>query len=392
LPHVSKKAASFTESVIREMSRRVAAVDGLNLAQGFPDFDPPAELIEAAARALRDGYNQYSVTWGSPSFRAAIAEKVTRFNRIPTDADKNVTVTCGSTEAMIATMLAVIDPGDQVIIFEPFYENYGPDAILAGAEPAYVRLRPPTYDFDPDELRRAAGPRTRAIIVNTPHNPTGKVFTRTELEAIRDVAVEHDAVVITDEIYEHILYDDREHVSPGSIDGLGDRTVTISGLSKTYSVTGWRLAYAIAPESLSGAIRKTHDFLTVGAPHPLQEAGAVALRLPDAYYAGLAGDYARRRDLLGGILEDAGFVCHWPGGAYYFMTDVRPLAADLGVPEAEVGRLAYRLIDEIGLAGVPGTSFYRQGADGAPYLRFTFSKKDDTLSLARGRLDRLRPA
>lgn len=385
---VSKKAASFTESVIREMSRRVAAVGGLNLAQGFPDFDPPEELIEAAVRALRGGYNQYAVTWGTPNFRRAIAEKTTAFNKIPTDPDKNVTVTCGSTEAMIATMLAVLDPGDEVIVFEPFYENYGPDAILCGAAPRYVRMEPPHYRFDPDELRRACGARTKAIIVNTPHNPTGKVFTREELETIRDLAVEHDLLVLTDEIYEYILYDGREHVSPGSIEGLGDRTVTISGLSKTYSVTGWRLAYAVAPEAIAGAIRKTHDFLTVGAPHPLQEAGAEALRLPASYYEKLREDYGRRRAALLGVLREAGLLCFEPEGAYYVMTDVRPLLP--GASQEELATFAFRLVDEIGLAGVPGTSFYRNRADGAPYLRFTFSKKDATLEGARARLARLK--
>ncbi|HMD05163.1 MAG TPA: aminotransferase class I/II-fold pyridoxal phosphate-dependent enzyme, partial [Candidatus Binatus sp.] len=295
---ISAKTRLFTESVIREMTRRALKCGAVNLAQGFPDFAAPAEIKEAAKRAIDEEYNQYAITHGSPNFRRAIADKVRSYNGIPCDPDRNITVTCGATEAMIATMLAVINPGDEVIVFEPFYENYGPDVILAGATPRYVALRDPDFSIDRAELEAAFGPRTKAIVINTPHNPSGKVFTRAELETIAALCQRHDTLAITDEIYEHIIYGGARHISIASLKGMADRTVTISGLSKTYSITGWRLAYAIASERITAAIRKVHDFLTVGAPHPLQEAGAVALRLPESFYAELTAMYERKRGAL----------------------------------------------------------------------------------------------
>src|SRR6201982_2609889 len=295
---VSTKTGYFTESVIREMTRRALKVGAVNLAQGFPDFPAPIELKQAAKRAIDEEFNQYAITHGSPNFRRAIADKVRAFNAVECDPDCNITVTCGATEAMIATMLAVINPGDEVIIFEPFYENYGPDVILAGATPRYVALRDPDFSIDRAELEAAFGPRTKAIVINTPHNPSGKVFTRAELEAIAALCRHYDTLAITAEIYEHIIYGGARHISIASLPGMAERTVTISGLSKTYSITGWRLAYTIACERLTSAIRKVHDFLTVGAPHPLQEAGAAALKLPDAFYADLAKMYERKRATL----------------------------------------------------------------------------------------------
>lgn len=382
-PLLSHKARQFTESVIRTMTLEARRHGAVNLSQGFPDFDPPEELIDAAAAALRDGKNQYAVTWGSPAFREAIARKVRTFNGIECDPDLDVTVTCGATEAMIATLLALVDPGDEVVTFDPFYENYGPDSILSGASPRYVPLREDAtgrFGFDPDELRAACGPRARAIILNTPHNPLGKVFTREELLQIANVAIDRDLFVVTDEIYEHILYGGRRHVSIATLPGMMERTVTISGASKTYSVTGWRLAWAIARPEIAAGIRKVHDFLTVGAPHPLQEAGAFALSLPDSYYARLAEDYDRKRRILLGYLREAGFRCHDPEGAYYVMTDIRDLGWDDDVA------LARHLVRDVGVAAVPGSSFYKDAALGRTKLRFTFTKRDETLHAAGERL------
>ncbi len=380
---VSHKTKFFTESVIREMTRRALASGAVNLAQGFPDFAAPSELKEAAKRAIDEEYNQYAITHGSPNFRAAIADKARSYNQIACDPDRNITVTCGATEAMVATMLAVINPGDEVVIFEPFYENYGPDVILAGATPKYVALRAPDFSIDRAELEAAFSPRTKAIVVNTPHNPTGKVFTRAELETIAALCNRFDTLAITDEIYEHIIYGGARHVSIATLPGMAERTVTISGLSKTYSVTGWRLAYAIAPEPVTAAIRKVHDFLTVGAPHPLQEAGATALRLPESFYANLAAMYERKRAALYAALSGAGLRCSAPAGAYYIM--------------AEIGHLGFRddfaaaafLLEEVGVAAVPGSSFYHRPELGRDLLRFTFSKSDDTIARAARRLTSL---
>ncbi len=379
----SSKAAAFTESVIRGMTQLCNQHGGINLAQGFPDFPAPKELKDAAKRAIDEDFNQYSVTWGAPALRQAIAASAQTFNKIPCDADKNVTVTCGSTEAMMATLLGIINPGDEVVIFEPFYENYGPDVIVTGARPVYVPLHEPDFTFDPAELRKAFGPRTKAVIVNTPHNPTGRVLGAEELDQIASLCDEFDCYCVTDEIYERIVYDGREHISIASLPGMSERTVTISGLSKTFSVTGWRVAYAIAPESVTGAIRKMHDFLTVGAPHPLQIAGAAALALPDGYYADLRRHYERRRGILVESLRAAGFECAEPEGAYYVMTDIRKFGF------ADDTTFAQWLVRDVGVAAVPGSSFYRKGKAGRQQIRFTFCKDDETLQEAGQRLKHL---
>jgi aspartate/methionine/tyrosine aminotransferase len=379
----SKKVAQFTESVIREMTRLAQLHDAVNLSQGFPDFPAPQALKDAACEAIQDNVNQYAVTWGARPLREAIAHEFTRRYAVPVVADEQVTVCCGSTEAMMATMLACVDPGDEVVVFEPFYENYGPDAILSGAEPRFVRLHPPDWSFDPDELKRAFNHRTRAIVINTPNNPTGKVFTRDELQLIADLCQQWDVIAISDEIYEHIIYDGLVHVPIASLPGMAERTVTINGLSKTYSVTGWRIGWAIAPPVLAGGIRKVHDFLTVGAAAPLQEAGAVALGLPDSYYTELAAGYLRRRDMLLGILERHGFTCYKPSGAYYIMTDV----SGFGVTD-DVDFARY-LVKDVGVATVPGSSFYRNPQDGATKIRFCYSKRDETMIEADRRLAKL---
>ncbi len=385
---ISERAGSFQESVIREMTRLHQIYGGVNLAQGFPDFDPPAEILDAACRALRDGFNQYAITWGTPRLREAVARHATEFNAIPTDPAANVTVCCGATEAMIATLIAVCNPGDEVIVFTPFYENYGPDAILSGATPVYVELHEPRggadWRFDLDELRAAFTRRTRAIIVNTPHNPTGHVFDRSELEVIAELCMRHDCLAITDEIYEHILYDGRPHVSLASLDGMLDRTVTISGASKTFSVTGWRLGWAVAPADISIGIRRVHDFLTVGAPHPLQEAAVAALALPDSYYISLAEKYAERRERVRRMVEATGMRPFVPQGAYYLMADI----SDFGYPNDV--EFSMHLIREIGVAVVPGSSFYpKDSTQGSNKIRFAFPKRMETLDAAADRLARL---
>ncbi len=380
----SKKAARFTESVIREMTRLAQQYEAVNLSQGFPDFAAPLVVKDAACAAIRDDINQYAVTWGARPLREAIAREFTRRYGVAVDPDEQVTVCCGSTEAMMSAMMATVDPGDEVIVFEPFYENYGPDAILSGATPRFVTLREPGWTFDPDELAAAFNDRTRAIIINTPNNPTGKVFTREELEAIGRHCRHWDVLAITDEIYEHIVYEGRRHVPMAAIDGMAERTITINSLSKTFSVTGWRVGWTISPPALAGAIRKVHDFLTVGAPAPLQEAGAAALSLPDTYYVELAREYERRRDLLLGILERHRFRCFKPLGAYYIMTDV----ADFGFAgDVEFARF---LVREVGVATVPGSSFYHEPVLGRTKVRFTFCKKDETMIEADRRLARLR--
>src|SRR5438445_8407595 len=306
-PMLAARVQYFTESVIREMTRLANQHGAVNLGQGMPDFETPDELKEAACRAIKDGFNQYAITWGAPPLRQAIAEKVKRFNHLECDPDQNVTVCCGATECMMATMLSLVNPGDEVIIFQPFYENYGPDALLSGAKPVWVPLKPPDWSIDFDQLRAAFSKRTRAIILNTPNNPTGKVFTRKELEFIAGLCQEFDAYALADEIYEYIIYTDEPHLSIGSLPGMASRTVTISGLSKTFSITGWRLGYCIAPADVTRGIRKVHDFMTVGAPHPLQVAAATALGFPQSYYDKLREDYRRRRGILLGYLREAGF-------------------------------------------------------------------------------------
>jgi aspartate/methionine/tyrosine aminotransferase len=383
MPTVSRKSERFTESVIRGMTRLCEAHGGINLAQGFPDFAAPAELKEAAKRAIDADHNQYAVTWGTPELRAAIAAKMARYNHVRCDPESEVTVTCGSTEAMIAALLAVVNPGDEIVIFEPFYENYGPDAVISGATPVYVALRAPRFTFDSDELHTACSARTKAIIVNTPHNPSGHVFTRAELEHIRAACEEYDCLAITDEIYEYITYDGRPHVSLAGLPGMRERTITISGLSKTYSVTGWRLAYAVAPPALTAAIRKMHDFLTVGAPHPLQCAGVRALEFPDSYYGALASDYAARRAILGPALSAAGLRVYVPEGAYYFLADISGLGA------ADDVQFCEWLVRQVGVAAVPGSSFYHHPELGRSLIRFAFCKREETLRAAASRLARL---
>lgn len=379
----SKKVAQFTESVIREMTRLAHLHDAVNLSQGFPDFPAPQVLKDAACQAIQDNVNQYAVTWGARPLREAIAREFTRRYGVPIVPDEQVTVCCGSTEAMMATMLACVDPGDEVVVFEPFYENYGPDAILSGAQPRFVRLHPPDWSFDPDELTRAFNERTRAIVINTPNNPTGKVFSREELQRIANLCHQWDVIAISDEIYEHIVYDGHAHVPIASLPGMAERTVTINGLSKTYSVTGWRVGWAIAPPALASGIRKVHDFLTVGAAAPLQDAGAVALGLPDTYYTELAAGYLRRRDMLLGILERHGFTCYKPSGAYYIMTDVSGFGATNDV------EFARYLVKDVGVATVPGSSFYGNPSDGATQIRFCYSKRDETMIEADRRLAKL---
>jgi aspartate/methionine/tyrosine aminotransferase len=383
-PKPSAKAERFTESVIREMTRLAIHYGAVNLSQGFPDFPAPAEIKRAAQEAIGADINQYAITWGAKKFRDAIAANFQRTQGIAVDPEREITVCCGSTEAMLSAMMAIINPGDEVVVFEPFYENYGPDAILSGATPRFVKLHPPEWTFDPDELAAAFGSATKAIIVNTPNNPTGKVFDRAELERIRDLCVQWNTFALTDEIYEHMLYDGARHISLAAVDGMRDRTITINALSKTYSVTGWRVGWAIAAPEATAAIRKVHDFVTVGAAAPLQEAGAFALEMPASYYKALASDYLVRRDRLLGILTNAGFRCSKPRGAYYIMTDI----SAFGFPD-DVAFAKY-LVKEIGVAAVPGSSFYRDPADGRTHLRFTFCKKEATFQAAAERLAKLR--
>ncbi len=378
---LSRKAESFTESVIREMTRQAQLHNAVNLAQGMPDFPAPAEVKEAACRAILEDINQYAITWGAKRFRDAIAAKTSSDLSLEIDPEREITVTCGSTEAMIATLLAVIDPGDEVIIFEPFYENYGPDTILSGATPRYVTLRPPDWSFDPDELAGAFNEKTKAIIINTPNNPTGKVFSREELRFVAGLCIRWNALAVMDEIYQHILYDGFEHCAMATLEGMRERTITINGLSKTYSVTGWRVGYAVAAPALTDGIRKVHDFLTVGAAAPLQEAGARALALPASYYRELAQAYRTRRDLLLAGLHQAGFVCPTPRGAYYIMADIGALSSLSDVQFADY------LVREIGVAVVPGSSFFQRVESGSRYIRFCFCKRETTLQAA---VDRLR--
>ena len=355
----------------------------INFAQGFPDFDPDPRILDAAARALRDGYNQYATTWGAPQLRRAIARKQSAAWGREVDPEKEITVSCGATEAMIAAMLAAVDPGDEVIVFEPFYENYGPDCVLSGAVPRYVALRPPHWSIDLDELRTAFSDRTRAIVINTPHNPTGKVYSRAELEVIANLCIEHDAIAITDEIYEHLVYHGR-HVSMATLPGMAERTITISGASKTYSVTGWRVGWLIAPAALSVGIRKVHDFLTVGAAHPLQIAVAEALSLPASFYVELLGDYHERRDALVTGLQECGFEVTPPDGAYYLMAGISRFGASDDVA------FARRLIEEVAVATVPASSFYHDRELGRGQIRFSFPKKIETIERGLAALRTLR--
>ena len=383
-PHVSQRSERFTESVIREMTRLCQQFGGVNLAQGFPDFPAPEAIKEAAVEALRADVNQYAITWGAKRLRDALVAKVARFTGLTYDPEAEVTICCGSTECMASTLLALVNPGEEVIVFEPFYENYGPDAVLCGATPRFVRLREPDWTFDHRELEQAFGNRTKAIIINSPNNPTGKVFGREELQLIAALCRKWDVVAVTDEIYEHMLYDGEVHVSLATLEGMRERTVVISGVSKTYSVTGWRVGWCLAPPALTAAIRKVHDFLTVGAPAPLQEASAVALGLPDSYYASLAQSYREKRDYLVPALESAGFRTFPPRGAYYVMTDI----SGFGFPDDVA--FARHLVSEIGVAAVPGSSFYSDPQAGRQRLRFQFARRRETLEAAVTRLGRLK--
>ncbi len=384
---ISAKAAHFTESVIRGMTRLAIQYGAINLSQGFPDFAAPDVLKKAAADAIFADINQYAITWGSKRFRDALTAKTRRFLGIDIDPETEITVCCGPTEGMIDVLLAIINPGDEVIVFEPFYENYGPDAIISGATPRYVQLRRPDWTFDEAELAAAFNNKTKAIIINTPNNPTGKVFSRQELEIIGRLCRKWDVLAITDEIYEHILYDGATHVSPITLDGMRERTIVVNGMSKTYSVTGWRVGYIIAPPAINGAIRKMHDFMTVGAPAPLQDAGAVALGLPDSYYTELAQHYQLRRDRMLSMLSRAGFDAFVPRGAYYVMCDVGPFLKSLGI--ANDLEFCKFLVKEVGVAAVPGSSFFADPQSGYDIIRFTFCKKDSTLAAAEERLARL---
>lgn len=390
MPQPAERVTHFTESVIREMTRLANEHNALNLAQGFPDYDPPGDILKYAQEAIAAGENQYAVTWGDPRLRRAIANKVSRHWGVPVDADRDITVTCGATEGVAASLLAVLNPGDEVIVFEPFYENYLPVSYLAGATARFVRLEPPHFRIDEDALRAAVNGRTRAIVLNTPNNPSGRVYSAEELDVIRRVCLEHDLILITDEIYEHYVYDGRQHIPPATLPDMRERTISVSGLSKTLSITGWRIGYVIAPPSLTEAVRKVHDFLTVGAPKPLQVAAARAMdALPDTYYTELSATFQAKRDRFVAALREAGFECEAPEGAYYVVArcDMFPGCSDY--------EAAKRLIQEAGIAAVPGSSFFRPDGDRpAPgnLLRFAFCKKEDTLDRAEAMLQRFADA
>ncbi|OGV69171.1 MAG: aminotransferase [Lentisphaerae bacterium RIFOXYB12_FULL_65_16] len=382
MPHISERLSGFTESVIRRMTRVANACGAINLSQGFPDFDPPPALVQAAVKAAQHGPHQYAVTWGAPGFRAALARKQSRWMGLALDPDANIVVTCGSTEAMMAAMMTACNPGDKVVIFSPFYENYGADTILSGATPIYVPLRPPDYTFDPDELRRAFAQRPKALVLCNPANPSGKVFRRAELEYIASLAAEYDTFVLTDEVYEHIVYAPHEHVYFAALPGMFERTFTCSSLSKTYSITGWRLGYVIAPARLIDGARKVHDFLTVGAAAPLQEAAITALGFPDSYYHELQALYTRKRDVFLAALDAAGLAYTRPQGAYYVMVDVSEFGCDDDLAFCEW------LAQDVGVAAVPGSSFFREPV--RHLIRFHFAKQESTLLAAGERLQTLR--
>ena len=382
---VSHKAAQFTESVIREMSRVAAKHKAVNLAQGFPDFSAPPEIKDAACRANMNNHNQYAITWGTKNLRDAIVAKTKRDYGVTFDPETNLTVCCGATEGMIASLMATVNPGEEVIVFEPFYENYGPDAILCGATPRFVSLHPPDFSFRHEELAAAFNEKTRAIVINSPNNPTGRVFSRQDLELIAQLCQKYDVLAITDEIYEHILYDDAEHIPLWTLPGMAERTIAVNSVSKTFSVTGWRIGFILASAALTASIRKVHDFLTVGAAAPLQEACAEAFAFPESYYKELGDFYRQRRDYMLKALEDVGFRCVRPGGAYYIMAEIAPFGWDDDVA------FAFHLASEIGVAVVPGSSFYRPGhPDSHKYVRFCFCKEMATLEAAVANLQKLK--
>lgn len=382
MPQIASHLSHFTESVIREMTRISDQYGAINLSQGFPDFDPPAELVAAARQALDEGHHQYATTWGTKNFRNALARKQSHFMGLDIDPDAHLTVTCGSTEAMMAALMTVCNPGDKVVVFSPFYENYSADTILCGAQPLFVHLRPPDFSFDPDELRRAFAQGAKALVLCNPANPTGKVFTRAELQLIADLAQEFDTFVVTDEVYEHIVYEPHQHTYIASLPGMFERTLSCSSLSKTYAITGWRLGYVIAPEYVTAGTRKVHDFLTVGAPHPLQEAAATALSLPLSYYDQLRAGYAHRREVFLEYLDEAGLAYTRPQGAYYVLIDI----SRFGFPSDTA--FCHWLIKEVGVASVPGSSFFREPVN--HLIRLHFAKREETLRAAGERLLRLR--
>jgi len=385
-PFVADRVQVFPESVIRSMSRVAAQHGAVNLGQGFPDFDPPREVMDAAKKAIDDGFNQYAVTWGAPALREAVCRKLGEFNRIDwARPDDNVVVTCGATEAMMATLLAVCNPGDKVVIFEPFYENFGPDAVVSGASPIFVPLRAPDFQPDAEALKAAMARKPKAVIVNTPGNPTGRIFTEATLRLIAELCVQHGVLAITDEIYEHMVYDGKRHLSIATLPGMAERTVTIGGFSKTYSVTGWRLAYTCAPKPVTDAIKRVHDFLTVGAAHPLQIAGVAALSLPPSYYTQLRDSYQGKRDLMLAALEKAGFRCHKPDSAYYILADWTALAGRAAF--ADDTDFSLWLTKEVGVTSIPGSSFFHDKALGANLVRFAYPKKEATLQEAARRLE-----
>ena len=386
MKELSKITELFTESVIREMTRVCDEHGGINLSQGFPDFESSKEIKEAAIKAIRDGWNQYPVTFGEPELREAIAKKAIDYNEMDYNPKSEITVTCGATEAMIATLKAILNHGDEIIIFEPYYENYGPDGILCGAIPKYVSLNYPDWSFEKDELRKAFNSKTKAIIINTPNNPTGKVFTKEELSFIADLCQEWDAYAVTDEIYEHILYDDQKHISLASLKGMRDRTITINSLSKTYSVTGWRVGWAIASEEITSRIRKVHDFLTVGAPTPFQHAGVVALGFKKEYYSSLMTFYNKARKALYESLLNVGFLATLPQGAYYIISDTNKVQNYFGTKN-DVD-FSLELIKKCHVATVPGSSFFSDPKKGSNFVRFTFCKKLETLEMAKTKLQK----
>ncbi len=381
MPQIAARLSGFTESVIREMTRVADAHGAINLAQGFPDFDPPEELVAAAKAALDGDYHQYSVTWGAPAFRQALAEKQSRFMGLDINPETNIVVTCGSTEAMMAAMMTACNPGDKVLIFSPFYENYTADTILSGAEPIYVPMRPPDFSFDPDELTAAFQQRPKAIVLCNPSNPTGRVFSKEELLIIAGLAQEYDTFVITDEVYEHIVYPPLNHTYISALPGMFERTISCSSLSKTYAITGWRLGYVIASPEIIQGLRKVHDFLTVGAAHPLQAAAVTALKFPQVYYQELINDYGRRRDLFLRYLDQTGLPYFKPEGAYYVLVDISQFGYENDT------EFCIWMAKEIGVAAVPGSSFYREPVN--QFIRLNFAKRESTLVAAGERLQRL---
>lgn len=390
MPQAATRVDNLFESTIRGLTVYALSKGAINLGQGSPDFSPPQELLDAASEALQSGFNQYVPTWGLPELRAAVADKTERFYGFRPDPVSEVTITCGVTEAVISALLGVVDKGEKVVILEPAHENYHAGVVFAGAEAVWVPIRPPDFVFDPDELRRAFEmPGVKACIFNTPHNPSGRVFRHDELQTIADLCIEFDVIAISDEIYEHMVFDGLQHIPIATLDGMRERTITISGLSKSYSVTGWRVGYAIAPSHLTNALRKIHDFTTICSPSPLQKASVTAINFGLEYYAWLKGYYEERRSRMMDILKNAGFDAPTPEGAYYTLADFRPVAAPLGLSDDD-DKFVYWLIDELGIGAIPGSSFYRSDPSlGRGRVRFAFPKKDETLDRVEERFSKL---